>query len=295
MVSEPTDWIRLDSDRLHAAINPAGAQLSVLRDERGRDLLWDGDPAFWTGRAPILFPIVGALNGNAFTWRGRSYQMAKHGFARRRRFDVISSGPSSARFRLTADDETRAEYPFESELDVEFTATAHQLTVKASARNLGADAMPASLGFHPAFRWPLPDSSSRETHVLDFDHDEPADIRRLNSAGLLAPEPRPTPVRGSRLVLDDALFAPDVIIFQHVTSRRVRYHGEHGPALRVSFPDATWLGVWTRPGAGFVCIEPWRGVADPEGFAGEFASKLGVEQVEPGGELTLTMTIEVEA
>jgi len=289
-----SDWLHLDSGQLRAAVDPQGAQLSILQDARGRDLLWDGNPAFWSGRAPILFPIVGALNGNAFRWQGRTYSLSKHGFARGRRFEVVAAAASAARFRLKPDDETRAMYPFEFELDVEFALNRSTLNVTATARNTDSDLMPASLGFHPAFRWPLPDGSSRATHVIDFEHVESSPIRRLDGAGLLKPDALPTPLQGSQLALRDDLFTADALIFDHLASRRVQYHGETGPRITVSFPDATHLGIWTKPAAGFVCIEPWHGVADPAGFTGEFNAKPGVHVVSPGNELVLTMTIEVE-
>lgn len=294
MASASADWVHVHTDCLHAAVDPQGAQLCVLQDARGRDLLWNGDPTVWSGRAPILFPIVGALNGGVFRWRGRTCALSKHGFARGRRFDVVSADATAVRFRLVPDDETRAGYPFEFELDVTFMAKGNALTVTASARNTGTDVMPASLGFHPAFRWPLPDGAARATHVIDFEHDEPAPIRRIDGAGLVQPNAFPTPVHGSRLGLDDALFVQDAVIFENLVSRRVHYHGETGPTITLSFPDAGWLGVWTKPGAGFVCIEPWRGVADPAGFTGEFDAKPGVRLIEPNEALVLTMVIEVQ-
>ncbi|MFN7983750.1 MAG: aldose 1-epimerase family protein [Vicinamibacterales bacterium] len=287
------EWIRLRSDALDVAVDPFGAQLSVLRDARGRDLLWDGDPSFWSGRAPILFPIVGGLNGDTYQWRGHTYSLAKHGFARRRRFDVVTAEPSAARFRLTPDEQSRTAYPFEFELDVTFVVSGASLTATARAVNTGPAVMPASLGFHPAFRWPLPDGSSRDSHVIQFERDEPAAMRQLDAAGLIAPHTVPTPIADARLRLCDELFEKDALIFDHIASRRVRYRSDAGPSLSVSFPDARYLGIWTKPHAGFVCIEPWRGIADAAGFAGEFDEKPGVVSVQPHDALTLTMVIEV--
>lgn len=153
--------------------------------------------------------------------------------------------------------------------------------------------MPASLGFHPAFRWPLPPSRSRAAHAIRFEHDEPSPIRRLDRFGLLHPEPRPTPVQGRRLVLEDALFAEDVVIFDDLRSRRLHYGPESGPGIELGFPDARYLGVWTRPGAGFVCLEPWRGIADPAVFSGELDAKPGINLLAPGEALKLTMTLAV--
>jgi galactose mutarotase-like enzyme len=285
------DWISLQNDQLTAAIDPQGAQLSVLRDARGRDLLWHGDAAIWKGRAPILFPIVGALNGGHYRWRGARHALPRHGFARERRFEPMHHTAVEALFRLVDDTTTRHAYPFAFELDVAFHIDGARLAIRATARNTGASPMPASLGFHPALRWPLPDAGERNAHYLEFGQEEPAPIRRLDAQGLLGAAAHPTPIRGRRLALDDALFTDDVLILDHFTSRSLAYGGSTGPRIQVDFPDATHLGLWTKPGAGFLCIEPWRGIADPAGFDGEFDTKPGVFTVAPGASESLTMEL----
>ena len=305
-MSLATDRITLTSSELRVDIDPHGAQLSVLRSAVGDDFLWDGDPRFWAGRAPILFPIVGALNGGVYRWQGRGYPLARHGFARGRRFDVVAAGTitggdrSVVVLRQRHDETTWTVYPFAFELDVAFSLTGAVLTIVATARNTGSEPMPASLGFHPAFRWPLPGGADRTAHVLEFERDEPAPIRRLDSAGLLTADLHPTPVVGRRLSLSDDLFVADVLIFDRLASRSARYRADAGPSdarpsINVRWPDATHLGLWTKPGAGFICIEPWRGVADPVGFTGNLDAKPGMQVVQPGGEMTLTMIIEVRA
>ncbi len=291
-MTTPSGWICLHSDALDVAIDPQGAQLSMLRDAAGHDLLWNGDPAVWKGRAPILFPIVGAWNGGHYQWCRQRFALPRHGFARDRRFEVVSSSARAAVFRQSGDRTTHARYPFAFELDVAFEVAGARLTTVATVRNNGEIALPASLGFHPALRWPLPYGAARADHYLEFEQDEPAPVRRLDAAGLLTPTLHATPVRGRRLLLDDALFKDDVLIFDRFSSRSVTYGAPTGPRIRVEFPDATYLGLWTRPGAGFLCIEPWCGVADPVGFTGDFGDKPGLFMVAPGGSEKLTMVIE---
>jgi len=290
----PSGWISLHGDALDVAIDPQGAQLSVLRDAAGHDLLWNGDPSVWKGRAPILFPIVGALNGGHYRWHDQRFALPRHGFARDRRFEVVSSDPQAAVLRQTDDASTHAKYPFSFDLEVAFRLDGSRLTTTASVHNSGDFPLPASLGFHPALRWPLPGGSARSEHYLEFEQDEPAPIRRLDAQGLLTPALHPTPVQGRRLMLDDALFVDDVVIFDQFSSRSLVYASNSGPRVRVEFPDATHLGLWTKPGAGFLCIEPWRGVADPQDYTGEFDDKPGVFMVEPGGSESLTMTCELQ-
>src|ERR1700722_4926045 len=112
MADDQSDWITIRSTGLSATINPLGAQLSVLRDAAGRNLQWQGDPAVWVGRAPLLFPIVGMLVAGQYRTGGRSYALSRHGFARGRRFALAEAGPTSATFRLSADQETLSLYPF---------------------------------------------------------------------------------------------------------------------------------------------------------------------------------------
>ena len=284
----------IGSDRLTATISPSGAELVRLATSAGVDLQWDGNPAVWSGRAPILFPVIGLLQEGRYRYDGASYTMPKHGFARHSLFAIVAQEPDAVTLRLAASDETRAIYPFEFQLDITFRLAGATLTVTAAVVNLDAKPLPASFGFHPALRWPLPFGQAREDHRLAFPADEPAPIRRIDADGFLRPEPQPTPVTGDTLALRDALFVDDALIFDRLASRSVRYGAARGPQLRADFADFPTLGVWTKPGAGFVCIEPWQGFSDPEDFAGDIRDKPGSFQVAPGARRTLAMTITLE-
>jgi len=288
-------WISLKSSELSAEINPLGAQLSVLRDARGRELLWNGDPAVWAGRAPILFPIVGTLAGGRYRLGSSSYPLSRHGFARGRLFQVLEVAASSALLRLQADADTLKVYPFQFQLDVSIALNGPTVSVSSSVRNLGNEDMPASIGYHPGFRWPLPYGEPRASHFIEFATDEGPSVRRLDGSGLVAAERHPTPVAQRRLPLQDSLFENDVVIFDDIRSRAVTYGSDKGPRIRLGFPDARFLGLWTRPGAGFICIEPWHGISDEAGFAGDFKDKWGVFTVPPGISRQLSMDITLEA
>jgi len=286
-----TQWISLSSSELSVEINPLGAQLSVLRDRDGRDLLWNGDPAVWAGRAPILFPTVGNLAGGRYRLGSATYDLPRHGFARGRLFDVVATTPSSARLRLKADTETLKVYPFQFQLDVSYEVRGPTVSVIGQVQNCGRESMPASLGYHPGFRWPLPYGAARESHFIEFAEEEGSPIRRLDAAGLVSAERHVTPVSQRRLMLDDSLFKDDVVIFDDLRSHAVTYGAASGPRIQVSFPDASSLGLWTKPGAGFICIEPWRGIADQAGFSGDFTQKWGSFTVETGATQSLQMQI----
>ena len=279
---------------LSAEINHLGAELWRLRSPEGLDLQWNGDPAVWTGRAPILFPIVGRLKNDEFRLRGRRFKLEKHGFARRMRFDVTHVASDSARFNLTPTQATRAVYPFDFRLELTFTVTRNALAMTALVVNDGGSPMPFSFGFHPALRWPLPFGRARGAHRLMFDKPEPEPIRRINRHALLASS-EPSPVVGRRLDLADRLFVHDALIFLSLRSRSLRYGADDGPQIRIEYSRLADLGVWTKPGADYICIEPWQGYNDPVGFDGDLTDKPGILLLSGGEEWRATMTLTLES
>lgn len=285
------DWIEITNGILTAAINPLGAELSSLKDADGRELMTDADPRFWTGRAPILFPVVGQPSGEVIRVDGRTYPMKKHGFARRKTFEVVEKTEESATFRLTGDAGTRARYPFAFALDVAFGLENATLTMRVTIANIGDVPLPASFGFHPAFAWPLPFGRDRADHRIVFATEEPGALRTIAADGTIAAGTRPSPLEGRTLALRDALFETDALVWDHVRSDRVTYGASDGPQLEIAFPDTPMLGVWTKPGAHYVCVEPWHGIADPEGYAGEFRDKPGVFEIAPGEAKRIAMSV----
>jgi galactose mutarotase-like enzyme len=288
------DWVTLTSDHLTARINPFGAELSSLTDADGRELMTNADPAYWTGRAPILFPVVGRPSGDVIRVDGRTYPMKQHGFARRRLFAVEERAGHVA-FTLADDHETRAQYPFAFRLTLAFSIEGASLLIAAEVANPGDVPLPASFGFHPAFAWPLPYGRPRADHRIVFDQDEPGDLRAIAPDATIAPTRRPSPLQGRTLALCDDLFAHDALVWDPVVSQSITYGAADGPSLRVDFPDTPALGIWTKPGAAYVCVEPWHGIADPHGYTAEFRDKPGVFQVAPGATKRIAMRITLIA
>jgi galactose mutarotase-like enzyme len=284
--------IEIASTDLAARIDPFGAELQSLTDAQGREHMSSGDPAFWTGRAPLLFPIVGRLNNDMLQVDGKSYTLEKHGFARRSRFDIVGHDAGSVTLRLADSAATRAMFPFAFELEACFALTGPTLAMTVTIGNPGDVALPASFGYHPAFAWPL-QGGDRASHEITFERDEPEPLRRITPEGLIGPYPKRSPVIGNRFTLADDLFADDALVWTELNSRRLTYGSADGPHLDISFPDTPHLGIWTKPGAGFVCIEPWAGHADPQGYSGDFGDKPGVIKIAPGKSRSFRMDVTV--
>jgi galactose mutarotase-like enzyme len=285
--------VTISSGDLAASISPLGAELQSLKDAHGRELMTDANPAFWSGRAPLLFPIVGRLNDDSLRVNGNTYAMQKHGFARKSLFSLVEKSASDALFRLVDNEATQTQYPFAFELDAHFSLAGKTLHQTITARNTGDCEMPFSFGYHPAFAWPLPTGGAREDHSIRFEQDEPASLARVTPYGTIAPDPVPSPVDGSTIRLRDALFEDDALVWRDLNSHRLSYGAPGFASLDIEFPDTRMLGIWTKPGAAFICVEPWAGHADPEGYSGEFADKPGIMHLMPGATRSFRMNISL--
>jgi galactose mutarotase-like enzyme len=195
----------LQNDHIRAEIVTRGAELIRLQDSHGTDFLWNGDPTWWSGHAPILFPIVGKVPKDLIMVDGREYPMRQHGFARTSEFTATGADDTECCLRLEASNATRARYPFNFVLDVRHAIGGPSLLTEATVWNVDDRPMPVSFGFHPALRWPLDEAGSRHGHILVFAARDPAPIRRLQD-GLLDRDRHPSPVVDGRVELDDALF-----------------------------------------------------------------------------------------
>jgi galactose mutarotase-like enzyme len=278
---------------LTATVKSDGAELCSLEDGEGQEMLWQAGPQ-WPRHSPVLFPIIGELPDERYEIGGHDYRMTRHGFARSRRFAWGARTATSCRLVLHDDLQTRAIYPFGFRFAIDYVLTDDSLEVTYTIANTGNVTLPASAGAHPAFRWPLADDIDKTAHYLEFELDEPAPIRRLDSAGLVKPDPVPSPVQGNILKLDPALFDADAIVMDKIASRSVRYGAPGATTIEVSWDGFRELGIWSKPQAeqaDFLCIEPWHGTASPAGFTGDFTRKPGLMLIPPGDRRVLVYRV----
>jgi galactose mutarotase-like enzyme len=281
----------MSNGTLSAEVKADGAELCSLRDASGAEVLWQAGP-IWPRHAPVLFPIVGRLKDDTLRHEGRAHRLTQHGFARDKRFAWLNRSATACRLVLHEDAETRAAYPFAFRLEIAYALDDDAIEQRFTVTNPGRGVLPASLGAHPAFAWPLADGVEKTAHALEFAEPEPAPIRRL-SDGLLQAQSEPTPIAGRTLALEPALFAADAVILPDPASRSVRYTAPDAPAIEVAWEGFRQLGLWSRAQGDFLCIEPWHGTASPADFDGEFRDKPGLMLIPPGEHRTLSIRIRL--
>lgn len=271
--------IEISGGGVAARIAPKGAELAALAIN-GRDLVWSPDARWWTSTAPILFPVVGKSPDGKVRIDGRSHPMNPHGFARDRVFAVIAQSADRVVFETTDDDATRASFPFAFALRLEFAARDGKLFTTASIENRDAKPFPFAFGYHPAFIWPL--DTTRGQYVCLFEKEETAPVRRASqTTGLLHQQRFDTPVAGRRLNPHDDMFVEGAFHFETLNSRRVWFGIEGQTGIDVAFPDSPQLGIWTKPGAPYLCIEPWQGLAEQDGADGDMSTRPGTRILPP--------------
>lgn len=289
------DRIEIAGPSLRAAIERRGAQLRTLKAADGGELIWQGAPGFWDGSAPILFPLIARVPDNRIRFPSGSYDMPPHGLLLDRVFEVAEHTATRCVFETRADDETRRSYPFDFAVRVSFDAADAGLAMAIEVRNETDEPMPCDVGYHVGFRWPLADGRGKADHIVRFDRDEPAPIRRgTGDPIMLTREPHPSPVEGRVLRPRDELFEASAIVWDRLESRGLWYGAEGGPGVRLAFPDSPNLAVWMQPGAQFLCFEPWQGLPAPVDYTGPFSDKPGIATVAPAQTRTWRLTVTAE-
>lgn len=276
--------LTLENDSLKIEINTEGAELqSILQKESNLEYMWNGDPAFWSKRSPVLFPIVGALKDNTYFYKGQAYQLPRHGFAREMNFSVEEQNQNSITFSITQTEETLRNYPFHFHFYIKYLLEKNQLLVTYGVWNKGEDVMYFSVGAHPAFKLPLAEATEYTDYELQFNEKETAGRWPISKEGLIEKSPNPLLENTDVLPLNKDLFKSDAIVLKQLQSDVVTLQSTktvHG--IRFQFTGFPFLGLWASPGADFLCIEPWCGIADWVDSTQQLQQKEGIRHLQPG-------------
>lgn len=285
-----TDRSVLHSDALSLAVAPLGAEMQYLRTASGDDLLWHGDPAYWSGRAPVLFPIVGRAVNDTVAVGAHTAPMPQHGFARRNLFALEAQSDDMCRHILRDTRDSRATYPFAFALRITHRLAGDTLHVTAEVTNEDAQPMPFGIGFHPAFCWPLPQAADVPHYVTLAGGGTPD--RRALEDGLLRPDPVAGPFVAGELAIEEALFTDGALVFPNGADA-LRYGPREGPSLAFTFHNLPDLALWRPIGAPFLCIEPWHGTASYTGDGPQIAQRPNSVTLAPGASATFGYTVTV--
>ena len=287
----------LENEFLRVEIADHGAELSSLYDKTSsREVLWQADPAYWKRHAPVLFPNVGRHYGDHYTVGGATYPSKQHGFARDTDFTCIAHSESSVTHEMTSSEETRTSYPFDFSLQITHTLCGRELQVSWKVVNQSGKTMYFTIGGHPAFRVPVLEGTSYTDYSLAFEGQDSLTYLLLDPASGTA-----CPDKSCKLALTDGscrltehMFDHDALVFDGgQISRAGILFPDGAPYLELRCEGFANFGIWSVPGAPFVCLEPWMGRCDNCGYEGTLEEKPGINALDAGGTFEASYTIRV--
>lgn len=273
----------IENEMLSISVADHGAELvSIFDKTHSREVLWQADPAFWARHAPILFPQVGMSYGGYYTHRGIRYPMGQHGFARDCVFTLAEQTENTIVHRLTDSEETRKNYPFSFELTVTHTLCGREISVGWTVVNRGSDPMYFTIGAHPAFRVPILPDTEQTDYSLQF-HTDALTYWLLDTDSGTADTERSyaLPVSNGRTPITADMFDRDALVFDHQIDWAGVALPDGTPYVSISCAGFPNFGIWSKPQAQFVCLEPWDGRCDNTGYVGELSKKPGILSLAP--------------
>jgi galactose mutarotase-like enzyme len=281
------------NDHLQVAVQSKGAELqSIYNKATGIDYLWSGNADFWGKKSPVLFPIVGGLKNNTYTYENKVYQLGRHGFARDHSFEVVQHTTDTITLSLTDTPDTLSVYPFPFTFHLQYQLLQNKLVVTYQIHNTGTTVMPFSVGAHPAFNVPLAPDTVFSDYFLQFNEPETAPLWPLIHDGLIDAHPTPYLQNTAQLPLTEELFYKDALVFKQLKSTQISIKSHkttHG--ITLEYQDFPYMGIWSAKNAPFVCIEPWCGIADSVDASGQLLEKEGVHLLEPQAQFVRSWSV----
>lgn len=276
----------LNNGILRVEIATLGAEIRRVT-MNGEERFYDGNPNFWTGVAPILFPICGGLKDDKFTLGGNTYSIEKHGFARVSEFEVESLTETQAVFLLKENEKTLKSFPWKFELRVKYSLSGSNIKVDYDVYNNNTDTMYMSIGSHEAYSCP----EGVEDYDIIFEKNET--LKAFSVVGTSISRNYDIVLKDSNTFpLYNKYFEIDALVFTDLKSRFATLRNRKtGKTTSVSFPDCSYLLIWTKPGAPYVCIEPWAGFPSFEDEGYDITVKEGINAVRAGEHYTNSHTI----
>lgn len=288
----------MENDRLAVTIANHGAELISIYDKKyQREIIWQADPAFWKRHAPVLFPNVGQYYGGQFWYEGQHYGEGQHGFARDMVFERIAEGSDYVTHRLTANEATKARYPFDFVLEITHRLEGNRVCVSWKVCNAGAKAMYFTIGGHPAFNVPVLPGTKYSDYFIKFADDKDALSYMLldtDSGTAVTDMLYEMKLTNHMYQIQDDMFDRDALVFDggQITWAAIAMP-DGTPYVSVACEGFPNFGIWSKPGASYVCLEPWCGRCDNRGFAAEISEKEGINKLESGEVFEKAYEIEI--
>lgn len=288
----------IENESVHIEVSDKGAELQSIRlKSDNTEYFWQGNPAYWARRAMHIFPVVGRLTNGKYIYDGKEYQMMLHGFMREIHLEAMEQTPSSISFRLLANEETLAQYPFNFVLVISYRLSGNSLTVNYHVVNHDKKMMIYACGNHAGYNVPLQPGEEFEDCYLEFD--KPTEVKRLvfSDTCYLTKRAISWPMTDRvKIPLRHSLFDNDAVIFGNTCRGITLRSTKSAKQLHLDFQDFPYLAVWHKPhsDAPYVCLQPWYSLPSYEGIVDHLESKRDMVHLASGDSRDLHYEITIQ-
>ena len=274
---------RISNGLISAVISSRGGELQSLRRD-GTEYLWQGDPAFWSERAPNLFPYIGRLTGGAYFAGGQKYRMKIHGFLSESEMSAAAVSPDSVTLFLESSSATLAQYPWKFRLFIIYTLKNNTLEIRYRVENRDSQTMHFGIGGHPGFRVPMEEGLSFQDYAVEFPREHDAFRVGFSETCYRDGKDVPFPLENHRLPLAHSLFDHDAIVLGNTGGEAILYAEKGSRRISVRFPGLPYLGLWHVPHkeAPYLCIEPWSSLPSRQGITEVLEEQEDLIRLPPG-------------
>lgn len=286
----------IENNYLQVSIQHKGAEICSIQSKTTNiEYMWNANPDVWGSYAPVLFPVIGSLKNNSYTYKGENYSVPKHGFIRNNNnLQVVLKTVDSLTLEYKYDEETLKMFPFKFVFSIAFQLIDNKLEVKHKVENLGNEEMFFSLGAHPGFKCPIHKHETYEDYYIQFEEKEFDRTWELSKNGLTTGKTHSVLNNTDKLPLTKSLFSADALIFKSLKSNKVSLMSRHNRyKISLNFADFNYLGLWAKPSAPFICIEPWLGITDDENCSGKLEEKEGIRCLDANSIFSAKYQIEI--
>ena len=284
--------IELKSDQLQVQFQTFGGALSSIKDKDGVEYLWQGDPTYWSGQAPVLFPICGSVRNYTVVYENKdgSHEIGKiprHGLVRKKEFDLVDQTDNSVTFSIEDTEEMYENYPYHFRLEITYIVTGKTIRTEYKIYNKESEkSMPYFIGGHPGFNCPLLADEVYEDYYLEFEEPETCSVPKpFPKTGMLDFKDRSSWLDNQKeLGLNYDLFSYDAVTLDELESRKVALRSrKHDKGLRLDFKEFPNLIIWSTLNKGpFIALEPWSGLSTSLEEGDRLEEKKDVRILKPG-------------